>query len=65
MAMKDCTSGVTRIEKIIRDLQSEIVELTEYRASLIQGKTTIKGLWAKISGNVESDTQVQARINAF
>lgn len=56
MAMKDCTSGVTRIEKIIRDLKSEIEELTEYRASLLQGKTTVKGLWAKITGNVETDT---------
>jgi hypothetical protein len=65
MAMKDCTSGVTRIDKIIRELKSQIAELTEYRAALVQGKTTVKGLWAKITGNVETDTQVQTRIVAL
>ncbi len=56
MAMKDCTSGVTRIEKTIREQKSQIAELIEYREALVQGKTTVKGLWAKITGNVETET---------
>ena len=55
MAMKDCTSSIIKIEKIIREKKSEVIDLREYRTSLIEDKITVKGLWAKITGKTVTE----------
>lgn len=65
MAMKDCTSSIIKIEKIIREKKSEVIDLREYRTSLIEDKITVKGLWAKITGKTVTEEQVAAQIVAL